>query len=98
AAINELKAMFGDSPGVRWWAAVALSSIQPDLELVPILIDALQAENAADIRPNVAEALGRLGSLAEDALPKLQGLLEDGSRNVRIQAYHAIRRIKGEEM
>jgi HEAT repeat protein len=95
AAVTELTALLQDRPPVRWWAAIALASIQPEAAVVPILIEALQVEAKEDVRAGAAIALGQIGANARGSLALLQEALEDGSRDVRESARRSINKITG---
>ena len=80
-------------------SAWALSYIHPECaetakKSVPVLVRALK-ETDAMTRLHAAESLGRLGSLAKDAVDDLNKLLEDGDQHVRGAAAKAIEAISG---
>jgi HEAT repeat protein len=94
AAVGDLTTLLQDKPPVRWWAAIALAEIQPSPAALPVLIETMQAvEYEQDARCAAAEALGRMGGLAQTAIPLLKQALQDGDRSVREAAHQALQQI-----
>jgi HEAT repeat protein len=94
AAVGDLTTLLQDKPPVRWWAAIALAEIERSPAALPVLIEAMQAEEyEQDARCAAAEALGRMGGLAQTAIPLLKQALQDGDRSVRKAAHQALQQI-----
>ena len=83
----------GKSAVVRWWAALALASIDPSATDVAVLTEALR-DGRYDTRRRVAAVLGELGSAARAALPVLKTALHDEDVEVRQRAAAALKRLR----
>ncbi|MGH6628486.1 MAG: HEAT repeat domain-containing protein, partial [Burkholderiales bacterium] len=85
-----------DAPAVRYQAAQAIVSIDPKQELVvPILVEALADQNPVT-RISAAESLGKMGAIAQAAVPNLEhALAADSDGLVRVFAAHALGEING---
>lgn len=85
-----------EAPAVRYQAALAIVSIDPKQELVvPALVEALADRNSFT-RVSAAEALGKMGTIAEAAVPNLErALATDSDGVVRIFAAHSLGQING---
>jgi hypothetical protein len=85
---------------VRWMAADVLAvTVGPeDREIVAALIPAL-SDISLNVRHSVAQALGRIGTPALDAVPALEHMRDSGDEHpsVRAAAAEALKKIRGEE-
>jgi HEAT repeat protein len=75
----------------RGFALEALKKFK--MRAVPPLIDMLQVNDAA-VRVFACERLASMGPDAREAIPPLQGLLQDAHENVRAEAQKAIEKIE----
>jgi HEAT repeat protein len=81
---------------VRVHSATAILLIKPapTKERVPALILLLTEETQKDFKKILIEDLGKLGSLAQDAIPVLSKALNDPDQDVKKAAAEALERIK----
>jgi hypothetical protein len=86
-----------ESAGDRLEAIGRLNAIGPPAKAaVPALMRRLREDDDHTVRQYAAEALGRIGAMATDALPDLQRALEDDDPRVRQAAKDALWRIDPE--
>jgi HEAT repeat protein len=92
AAIPALtKAMRDDDPLAARMAITALACIGKNA--VPILHDALRDPEEAAIHGAILEALGRIGSAADETTPTLVAIFKDPNSPVQEEAAAALRKI-----
>jgi HEAT repeat protein len=80
-------------PGGGWWVAVKALRQVAGTDAVPILVKALEHENA-DIRLTSVRELSSLGPAAKDAVPALKNRLDDERLYIRKAAAEAIQKIE----
>ena len=96
-AVPRLRGLRSDSrPGVRAMALVALGSVLPPEEAVPLLVQALTDEDCNDyLRERAVAALASLGPQASDAAPALRAAIDRGEP-WRLEAAQALLAIQGD--
>jgi HEAT repeat protein len=91
AAREPVVKLLGDKDrSVAIAAAIALASIDPKTEAVPVLIEGMRSSDR-DIRNQATSALGNFGPLARTAVPELIRVLQ--TQDTRYSALYALGRI-----